>query len=348
MSKVLSFLKANALFVSMLIGFFIGFLEIKGWWFHTLSGELLRSPSWLLPSLIFLMLFFTFCKINPLDLRLHRWHWLLLGFQVIVSLLIFYLLRPFDLILAQGVMLCVLMPSATAAPIIAGKLGGSIQTLTSFTLLSSVSTAILVPAIFPFVNPEVHISFFERFTQILSHISPLLIAPFLAAWLLRIVFDAIQKAKHSDKRFHLSGIWAQLPFWVWVVTLTILMAHLIIDLASYHGHWAPIVGLFIGALLTCVMQFFVGKKIGERFPSVAHGEDYKDVLISESVYSNDPRQITRISAGQALGQKNTTLAIWMATAYLNPVSALAPAAYIVWQNIFNSAQLSRASRGKKV
>ena len=47
----------------------------------------------------------------------------------------------------------------------------------------------------------------------------------------------------------------------------------------------------------------------------------------------------RISAGQALGQKNTVLAIWMAVTYLNPLSSVGPGSYVVWQNIINSYQL---------
>lgn len=46
-----------------------------------------------------------------------------------------------------------------------------------------------------------------------------------------------------------------------------------------------------------------------------------------------------IDASQGLGQKNTVLAIWMALTYLHPVSSVAPAAYVAWQNTINSAQL---------
>ena len=55
----------------------------------------------------------------------------------------------------------------------------------------------------------------------------------------------------------------------------------------------------VGALVACCLQFFLGKTIG-------------------SVYND------RISGGQALGQKNTILAIWMAHTYLNPLSSVAP------------------------
>jgi BASS family bile acid:Na+ symporter len=46
-----------------------------------------------------------------------------------------------------------------------------------------------------------------------------------------------------------------------------------------------------------------------------------------------------ISASQSLGQKNTVLAIWIATTYLNPIVSVAPAAYILWHNSINSIQL---------
>ena len=67
-------------------------------------------------------------------------------------------------------------------------------------------------------------------------------------------------------------------------------------------------------LVTCCLQFYLGKRIGGAY--------------------ND-----RISGGQALGQKNTVLAIWMAVTYLNPLSSVGPGSYVVWQNIINSYQL---------
>ena len=126
----------------------------------------------LLAPLLFLMLFFTFCKINPLDLRLRVWHW---------------------------VVLAVLMPTATAAPIIAGKLGGSIQNLTTFTLLSNFVTSLIVPLFFPYVNPAADLSFWQAGWLILQKVSPVLLGPFIAAWGLRLVYNAVQK-----HRYHLS------------------------------------------------------------------------------------------------------------------------------------------------
>ncbi len=66
--------------------------------------------------------------------------------------------------------------------------------------------------------------------------------------------------------------------------------------------------------LLCILQFVVGRKIGARYGD-------------------------RISAAQSLGQKNTVLAIWLTLTWLNPMASVGPAAYVLWQNSINSAQL---------
>ena len=70
------------------------------------------------------------------------------------------------------------------------------------------------------------------------------------------------------------------------------------------------------AAIICVAQFALGRKIGAKYGDTVAG-------------------------GQSLGQKNTVLAVWMAQSFLNPISCVAPTAYIVWQNIVNSYQIYR-------
>ena len=350
MKDIKSFLDRNALSLAMLVGV-VGF-------------PVFRHLTWMLPPLIFLMLFFTFCKINPLDLRLRAWHCVVLGTQLTLGIGIYYGLLAIGsevigrlgdqvigandiAIISQGLMLCILMPTATAAPIIAGKLGGSIQNLTSFTLLSNIATAIIVPLFFPVVNPSAGIEFTTAFWMILKKISPLLLGPFFAAWLLRIGYNFYQRKKGSDKTFTLSKKWATMPFYVWVMTLIVLMADLTYTLIHQEYSYWTIGILCAGSIATCLLQFGLGRWIGLRFPATTKGEDYRDVLINPEAANYSMEQVSRITAGQAFGQKNTTLAIWMAHAYLVPVASMAPAAYIIWQNLFNSIPLSRAGKQAK-
>ena len=72
--------------------------------------------------------------------------------------------------------------------------------------------------------------------------------------------------------------------------------------------------LALVALVLCLIQFAVGRAIGRRCGD-------------------------RVVGAQGLAQKNTVLAVWMAWTYFDPVSSVAPAAYIAWQNIINSIQL---------
>ena len=337
------FIDKYALALSMLIG--------------AAGYQVFRHLTPLLPPLIGLMLFFTFCKVNPLYLRLHRWHWLVLFAQLALTAGVYFgsvvLCRYWGAeaedtaIISEGLMMCLLMPTATAAPIIAGKLGGSIQNLTTFTLLSNIATALIVPAFFPLVHPEGQLSFLTEMLFILRRVAPLLLLPFIAAWALRLAYDGWQRHKGSDRRFVLARTWAQIPFYLWAGTLVILMGDITYTLLHAHFNWWALAILFVGSLAACLAQYHLGRCIGYNFPAPSKGKEYEDVLINPAAAPTTMAGVSRITASQAFGQKNTTLGIWMCQVFLHPLSAIGPAAYIIWQNAFNSAQLYRAASVKK-
>ena len=324
------FFDSNALWLSMLIGClgYRFFLPLK--------------PS--LPWLIFFMLFFTFCKVNPLDLRLHKWHGVVLATQILFSLAtyagIIYLTH--DAILAQGMLMCFIMPTATAAPIIAGKLGGSIQNLTTFTLLSNFATAIIVPAAFPLIYPAADMTFWPAFLLIFSRVAPLLLGPFFSAWLLRIIYQ-----RRTKKQFVLSQQAAQVPFYLWVASIIVLSSVVTQTvLSSYTSLLSTMLWLLVGSFFACLAQFGLGKLIGYKMPAASKGRDYQDVLINPAAAPKTMEGVSSITAGQAFGQKNTSLGVWMANTYLDPMASLGAAAYIIWQNLFNSLQLTIAAHKK--
>ena len=328
------FIDRYALIIAMVIGV-VGYR-----WFRHLDG--LTSP------LIFLMLFFTFCKINPLDLRLRLWHWIVLGVQLLLAAALFFAFHCFASShtspIAQSLILCLIMPTATAAPIIAGKLGGSIQNLTTFSLLSNFATALIVPTLFPIINPSADIAFLPAMWQILCRVAPLLLGPFIAAWLVRLAYEAYYRHKGTAKSFKISGCWASMPFYLWILLLVVLMARITHTLLTQDYTALTIVILCVGALVACLLQFALGRWIGYHFPASSHGTDYQDILINPAAAHYSIQQKSRITAGQAFGQKNTALGIWLAQMYLNPLAAIGPAAYILWQNLLNSFQLWNAGQ----
>ena len=48
-----------------------------------------------------------------------------------------------------------------------------------------------------------------------------------------------------------------------------------------------------------------------------------------------------VTGGQALGQKNTVFAIWLAYTFFTPVTAIAGGFYSLWHNVVNTWQLYR-------
>lgn len=131
---MLKFLKNWTLPIAMLVG--------------AVGYPLFISLSFLTPYLIFTMLLLTFCKVSPHDLKpkpLHAW---LLLIQIAGALAAYLLLYRFNKIVAEGVMVCIICPTATAAAVITSKLGGSAASLTTYTLLGNIGAAIAVPIFF--------------------------------------------------------------------------------------------------------------------------------------------------------------------------------------------------------
>lgn len=288
---MLKFLKDWTLPIAMLVG--------------AIGYPLFMCLSFLTPYLIFTMLLLTFCKVSPPDLKIKPLHLWLLLIQIFGSLAVYFLLFRFNKIVAEGAMVCIICPTATAAAVITQKLGGSAASLTTYTLLGNVGAAIVVPLFFPLIEVHAEMSFWSSFLIILSKVFPLLICPFLTAWLLEKLLPKIHD--------RLMG-YHELAFYLWAISLAIVTAQTLNSLLESTADVMTEILIAFAALVACCIQFFLGKTIG-------------------SVYDD------RISGGQALGQKNTILAIWMAHTYLNPLSSVGPGSYVLWQNIINSWQL---------
>ena len=246
--------------------------------------------------------------------------------------------------------MCFIMPTATAAPIIAGKMGGSIQNLTTFTLLSNFATAIIVPATFPLIYPAADMTFWPAFLLILSRIAPLLLGPFFAAWALRAGFNyyyrhlEVSKSRDLEKsaprEFVLPTRLAVVPFYLWVCSIIVLTSVVTeTTISNYKSQMTNMLILLACSFFICLLQFGLGKLIGYYLPAPSKGRDYQDVLINPAAAPTTMSGVSSITAGQAFGQKNTSLGVWMANTFLDPLSSLGAAAYIIWQNLFNSAQL---------
>lgn len=268
-----------------------------------------RTVGFLQPALIFCMLFLTFCKVDPRKLRLRPWHGLLLliqgGLFTALGLLLMMLPGSGMRVVLEGAMICLICPTATAAAVITRKLGGDINDITSYTILINLLTALLVPVLVPLVHPAPGISVGVSGALILSKVFPLLLLPLICALGIRRFFKPLHRRLEA-----MSGA----SFNLWVVALALAMAVTARSMVHSAYGWTTQVWLGAVSFICCVFQFAVGRRIGARWDE-------------------------KVTAGQAIGQKNTVFAIWLGYTFFTPVTALAGGFYSVYHNVINSIQL---------
>ena len=188
--NLVRFLKDWTLPVAMAAGVSGYFLFAEAGALSPLRPAAGRAASALTPALVFAQLLLVFCKVRPSELRVRALHGWLLAVQLAACLGLAGALAwcPAGAVrheVLEGAMVCFICPTATAAAVVTGKLGGSAATLTTYTLLSNLLAAVVVPLVFPWVEPHAGVSFWGAFLRILGKVFPLLICPFLLACALR-------------------------------------------------------------------------------------------------------------------------------------------------------------------
>lgn len=314
---MIRWLKDWALIISMvagIIGFFL--LDAMALPAEVRSG-LMTAVHIIQPLLIFLMLFLTFCKISFSELRLKSWHlWLALlqgGLFLVIAIVILNLPQCGLRVILEGTMICLICPTATAGAVITRKLGGDAASITTYTILINLVTALLVPFIVPLIHPETGTGFISAGVKILSKVFPLLLLPLVLAAAMRRWMPKIQT------RLAAKVEWS---FYLWIVALALALAVTTHSVSRSRVDIMTQIGLVVVSLICCILQFYVGRKIGRRYDEA-------------------------VTAGQSMGQKNTVFAIWMGYTFFTPVTALVGGFYSIWHNLINSAQLYRHSHNSK-
>ena len=285
------------------------------------AGPFLESfAKTLQPALLFCMLFLSFCKIEPHQMRPHKWQaWLLLvqgGMFVLLALAELWAIRAGGAagewvaahrIPLESAMICLICPTATACAVVTGKLGGNMAGVVTYTVIINILVALLVPMMVPLLYPDGDISFGTAFSRILAKVFPLLIMPCIAAWVVRYV----------TPKFHAWLLkYTHFSFYIWAFSLALAIAMSTRALLNAKSGTAILLEIAAASLLCCAFQFWIGKRIGARYGC-------------------------KISAGQAIGQKNTVFGIWTGYTFFDPVTSVACGFYSIWHNCYNTWQLYR-------
>lgn len=261
---------------------------------------------------LFIMLTFAYTKVHPRDLKIEPLHYVLFAAQWILAMLIYFVLDPFNPILAQGLALITLTPTATSATVITMMLGGSIAFVTSFLIPCNVIIALVAPILLGALYPDAGTSYWGTVGEILAQVSTMLLLPLVIVWGMRFTM----KNAHDflAKRAHYT-------FYVWVVTVAIIAAKTVHTIVISPELTLRKTGVyFVSTMILAMALYFVGQKSGAYFGG------------------------QRVSGRQALGQKNTILAIWIAYTFMDPAVGIIPSFYVICQNILNSLELAIYSR----
>ena len=310
MQRFIRFLKDWTLPVAIVIGTvcYLSFYHVPQ--LDDLGNQLGPVFDVIFPLFVFLTLFVTFCKVDFHQMRPHRWHpGVLIAQLLLVTVnigVVFMVKADVEMkLLAEAVLTCIIGPSAAAAPVVVGKLGGNISTMTTYTLISSLAASLMIPLVFPILEPTAHVEFMTAFLIILEKVSIVLLLPLVLGWLMQ---------------HYVKGLCAKiaampnLSFYLWSVSLSITTGITIKNIVHSEASVLLLVMIAVATFLLCFVQFAVGRFVGRHL-----GEE--------------------INAGQALFQKNTALSIWVAYMYLNPVAPIGAGCYVLWQNIINSLEL---------
>lgn len=308
--KILTFLRRFSLPCSLMFGAVVYLIFANVSFLEPIGDEVGPKLIHLMPVVLFALLYVTFCKIEIKEMKPQAWHFILqlirtsLAGLMAIAILLFGGNADVKIVL-EAAFICFICPTAAAVAVVTEKLGGSIGSLTTYTVIANIFTMVIIPLLFPMVEKGADVSFLYMSMMVFRNVTTVLVVPLLLALLSRKFLPKFVDKVKSVK---------DLGFYMWCFNLTILMGETLRNIlhATVSG-WTLALLLFV-PLLVCLIQFAIGKAVGRHY-----GDS--------------------ISAGQALGQKNTIVGIWLTLTFLNPLAAVAPGAYVVWQNLVNGWQL---------
>lgn len=268
----------------------------------------LHSLEWMIRWMIMLMLFITFLHVKFNRLKVRRQHVYLIAANLLLAVGSWELMRlighPELSVMAFFI---AITPTATAAPVIMGFLKGNVEFMVTALITSTLTIGCLLPLLMPAMIGH---SAPGLMLDMAQSIVLVLGGPLAAALIVRRSSSLIQKW---------AGKLSSIQFPIWVFTL-LLIAGSGSEFIRRHTEINPSVFLKMAALAfcICIVNFVVGYLLGR--PSLKR------------------------ECSQSLGQKNTTLTIYLAMTYASPLAALAVTFYVVFHNLWNAIQIQMQGR----
>lgn len=206
--------------------------------------------------------------------------------------------------LATSAFLLGIMPTAIAATVIIGFLGGDTPKVISSVLVTNIGIAAVLPWILPFISSQ---EFNFQPSDILGPVLTTVLLPLSLALFITYLLPTLQKRLLPFQ---------YLSFYLFVSNVFLASAkgsHFI--RFQLGGEIGILLQLGILTLLMCTINFLTGHGLGGK----------KAYLAGQ----------------QSVGRKNTMFGVWVALTFFSPLDALGPICYIFFQNVWNSYQIHK-------
>ncbi len=257
---------------------------------------------YLIRYFLMMMLFFSFLDVKIVKEIVSLIHFEILAAIIFTSVVLYLLIKPFNVILAQAVFIAAIAPTAIGAPVVVSLKKGNVEFAAFSLLLNNVAIAFLLPFLLPILtNSSAGVSIVKVLIPILITIS----VPFAVAQIIK---------------FLLPKIWSRLVGWkdssFFFLMGTVYIA--ISDASNYirtelTANYGIVFLIALTSALLCIFYFTLGWFLG--------GKKFA------------------FEASQSLGQKNNAFTIWVSLLFISPVATLGPVFYVLAQNVYISWEL---------
>ncbi len=248
------------------------------------------------------MLFFAFLNIRINRHILRKEHLYIIVLNLILPIIVFSLIQFWNHTVAIAVGLIALAPTGAVSTVWAAMFKKKIEFVTASVFLTSLLIAFVTPIVLSFFTRSGHE---VSVTEILLPVMTVLIGPLLISQVIKRFLPRLASGINKRK-----GI----VFYFFIAAAYLASAkasHFIRE--DQETDLAIILTIATAVAVLCALQYFLGEWVGRKYDS--------------------------IEVGLGLGRKNTVFSLWLGLTFINPVAALGPIFYILFQNIYNSIQM---------
>ena len=261
-----------------------------------------HSYSFMIKYLLMIMLFFSFLKMDIKKEHLKKSHFYIILINLTVPIAAYFLIKPFDLILAQVVFITAIAPTAIASPIIINLLNKNIE----YTVISILITNFCIAFLLPFLLPAIlNNSSSISIVDVLIPVATVFLLPYGLAQIIKHTLPKLRMGLVSFNKY---------LFYLLIMNINLGTSKASNYIRQEMSFSDPIIyQIALASFVLCIAYFYLGRIV-------------------------TPKDLA-IEGGQSLGQKNNGFTLWIALTFISPLAVIGPVFYILFQNIYISWQL---------